>query len=41
MRIAAVQLHIDHQDKQVNWKRVEEFTKKASDQGADLVVFPE
>ncbi|KAI8879043.1 carbon-nitrogen hydrolase [Backusella circina FSU 941] len=41
MRIAAVQLHIDHDDKQVNWTRVEEFTKKASEQGADLVVFPE
>ncbi|KAI8090988.1 Nitrilase/cyanide hydratase and apolipo protein N-acyltransferase [Gilbertella persicaria] len=41
MRIAAVQLHIDHQDKEVNWKRAEEFMAQAVTQQVDLIVFPE
>lgn len=41
MRIAAVQFHIDHKDKEVNWSRAEEFMIKAAKQNADLIVFPE
>ncbi|KAI9475944.1 MAG: Nitrilase/cyanide hydratase and apolipo protein N-acyltransferase [Benjaminiella poitrasii] len=41
MRIAAVQFHIDHTDKEDNWTRVEEFISKAAKGNADLVVFPE
>lgn len=41
MRIAAVQFHIDHKDKEVNWKRAEEFMSKAANDNVDLIVFPE
>lgn len=41
MRIAVVQFHVDHHDKEVNWKRMEDFMSKASKQKADLIVFPE
>lgn len=41
MRIAAVQFHIDHKDKEVNWARAEEFMSKAAIDHADLIVFPE
>lgn len=41
MRIAVVQFHINHKDKEDNFKRVEEFLVQASKKSADLVVFPE
>ncbi|KAL0083842.1 Nitrilase/cyanide hydratase and apolipo protein N-acyltransferase [Phycomyces blakesleeanus] len=41
MRIAAVQFHIDHKNKESNWDRVEEYMAKASDFKVDLIVFPE
>lgn len=41
MRIAVVQFHINHQDKEDNFKRVENFISDASQKNADLVVFPE
>jgi predicted amidohydrolase len=41
MRIAAVQFHIDHKDKEVDWSRAEEFMGKAAKQNVDLIVFPE
>ncbi|KAI9023577.1 carbon-nitrogen hydrolase [Phycomyces nitens] len=41
MRIAAVQFHIDHKDKESNWPRVEQYMAKAAEQKMDLIVFPE
>lgn len=41
MRIAAVQFHVDHDDKQSNWGRVEYFLAEAQKQKVDLIVFPE
>ncbi|KAI9314202.1 carbon-nitrogen hydrolase [Dichotomocladium elegans] len=41
MRIAAVQFHIDHEDKQSNFDRVEEFMAEAAKKQVDLIVFPE
>lgn len=41
MRIAAVQFHIDHKDKEINWSRAEEFISKAANNHVDLIVFPE
>ncbi|KAF7728469.1 hypothetical protein EC973_006022 [Apophysomyces ossiformis] len=37
MRIAVVQFHVDPWSSEVNWSRMEEFMKAASERGADLV----
>ena len=41
MKIAAVQLHIDHLERASNWDRAESFMAKAAEQQVDLIVFPE
>ncbi|KAI8089212.1 carbon-nitrogen hydrolase [Halteromyces radiatus] len=41
MKIALVQLHIDHKNKSNNWTRVEDYMVKAAKQKVDLIVFPE
>ncbi|KAI8393469.1 carbon-nitrogen hydrolase [Radiomyces spectabilis] len=41
MRIAAVQFHINHEDKDENWIRIEQYLAKAAETNVDLVVFPE
>ncbi|KAI8143420.1 carbon-nitrogen hydrolase [Fennellomyces sp. T-0311] len=41
MKIAAVQLHIDHKDRAANWDRAEAFMAQAAEQQVDLIVFPE
>lgn len=41
MRIAVVQFHINHENKEDNFTRVEKFVQEASQKNADLVVFPE
>lgn len=40
-KIAVVQFHIKQYAPDENLKKAEEFIKKAADQGADIIVFPE
>ena len=41
MKIALVQMDIQWESKQENYKSAEKFAKLASDEGCDIVVFPE
>jgi len=41
VKIALVQLHIEWESKKENFKNAEEFIKKASHSGCDIVVLPE
>jgi len=41
IRIAIVQFQITHLDRERNFKRIEEFMKRASGEGTNIVVFPE
>lgn len=41
IRIAIVQFHITHLDPEKNFQRIERFVNQASDEGANIVVFPE
>lgn len=41
IRIAIVQFYITHLDPEKNFQRIERFMKQASDEGANIVVFPE
>lgn len=41
MRIAAVQFHIHHKDKEACWLKAEKFMAKAANDNVDLIVFPE
>ena len=41
MKIALIQMDIQWESKQENYKNAEKFTKLASDEGCDIVVFPE
>ncbi len=41
IRIAIVQFHITHLDPEKNFQRIEQFMKQASDDGTNIVVFPE
>ena len=41
MKIAVVQLDIEWESKKANFENAEVFVKKASQEGCDIVVFPE
>lgn len=41
LRIAVVQFQIAHLDRKKNFERIESFVKRASEQSAQVVVFPE
>lgn len=41
MRIAAVQFHIYHKDKEACWAKAEQFMSEAANDNVDLIVFPE
>lgn len=41
MRIAVIQFRIEHLDKESNFRRIEEFVKRAAEENAQVVVFPE
>lgn len=41
IRIAVVQFQITHLNQERNFQRIEKFIKQASDEGANIVVFPE
>lgn len=41
MRIAAVQLYVDHHEKNSNWARIEHYAKRANESNVDLLIFPE
>ncbi|OGL95697.1 hypothetical protein A2348_03650 [Candidatus Uhrbacteria bacterium RIFOXYB12_FULL_58_10] len=41
VRIAVVQFHITHLDSQINFQRIEAFIRKAKEEQAAVIVFPE
>jgi len=41
MKIALIQMDIEWESKQENYKNAERFIKLASDEGCDIIVFPE
>lgn len=41
LRIAIVQFQITHLDREKNFERIAQFMKRASDEGANSIVFPE
>ena len=41
IKLALAQINSKRENKKANLQKIEEFTTKAKEQGADLVIFPE